>query len=241
MMNFDKVSNLITRLFFNDRWTCNACGKEIFEGYFCKDCQAKIVEIKENKCNHCGRLTLSNVEFCDSCIEKNLSFDIARSVFLYKEPISYLVQNFKYNNLKYLGDYFAEKMVEVYKAENLTCDFITFIPMSEKRLKKREYNQAEILAKKIGKLLNLEVKDIISKVKETENQANLSFKERTKNLEGSFKVKKKDVQNLKILLIDDVLTTGSTVETISKELKKKGAYKVSVLTLLSVSKIKNQN
>lgn len=241
MKTFDKISNLITKAFFYDKWTCNACGKEIFEGYFCKECQAKLVEITENKCNHCGRLSLSSVNFCDSCIENNLYFDVARSVFLYKEPISYLIQNFKYNNLKYLSNYFAEKMAEIYKSENFTCDFITFVPMSDKRLRKREYNQAEILAKNIGKLLNLEVRDIILKVRETEHQANLSFRERIKNLEGSFKVNKKDVKGLNILLIDDVLTTGSTVQTITKELKKKGAKKVSVLTLASVSKIKNES
>lgn len=238
MKIFSKLSNLITRFQFHDRWTCNACGKEIFEGYFCKDCNDKIIEIKENKCKHCGRLSISNVDYCDSCIEKNLSFDTARSVFLYKEPISYLIQNFKYNNLRYLGDYFSSKMIEIYNLENFACDFITFVPMTDKRIRKREYNQAEILARKVAKGLNLEVKDIIAKVRETEHQAKLSFKERTQNLKGAFKVKKADVLGKEVLLIDDVLTTGSTVETISSELKKKGAKKVIVLTLASVSKIK---
>lgn len=235
---FDKISNLITRFFFYDRWTCNACGKEIFSGYFCNDCLEKIVEINDKRCNHCGRLSLSSVEFCDSCIEKNLSFDVCRSVFVYKEPISYLIQNFKYNNLKYLSDYFSQKMASLYKSENFSCDFITFVPMSDNRLKKREYNQSEILAKKVAKILELEVKSVIEKVKETPNQANLSFKERINNIKGSFKIKKKDVFGKEILLIDDVLTTGSTIETISFELKKKGAKKVSVLTIASVSRIK---
>ncbi len=241
MKTLNKIKNLITRTLFYDRWTCNACGKEIFSGYFCQTCQSKIVKIKENKCNHCGRLNTTSVPFCDSCAQKNLSFDKARSVFVYKEPLNYLIQNFKYNNLRYLADYFSEKLAELYLEENFSCDFITFVPMSDKRLKQREYNQAEILAKKVGEILDLEVKSVIEKVKETENQANLSFVERTKNLKGAFKVKKKDVEGSDIVLIDDVLTTGSTVEAIAFELKRKGAKKVFVLTLSSVSKIKIEN
>lgn len=240
MKTLDKISNLITRVFFYDRWTCNACGKEIFSGYFCSDCQSKIIEITENFCNHCGRRSLNSLPFCDSCIGKNLSFDIARSAFEYKEPLSYLIQNFKYKDVRYLSDYFSQKMIEVYRRENFTCDFITYVPMTDKRLKQREFNQAELLAEKISNGLGVEVKGVIKKVKETEHQARLSFSERTKNLKGAFKVNKKDVQNKEILLIDDVLTTGSTVETIALELKKKGAKRVMVLTLASVSRIKTE-
>ena len=84
-----------------------------------------------------------------------------------------------------------------------------------------------------------EVKGIITKVKETERQANLTLKERLKNLSSSFKVDKKMANGKKILLIDDVLTTGATTESISKLLKSANAEKITVLTVASVSICEN--
>ena len=92
MINF--IKKVLQKTLFYDRWTCNGCGKEIFENYFCEDCLNKITQISGNKCAHCGRLTVYPVKFCDSCKEVNINFDRALSVFDYKEPISYLIQNF---------------------------------------------------------------------------------------------------------------------------------------------------
>lgn len=237
MNKFKKFVNLIKRSLFNTGWTCNACGKEIFSGYFCEDCLKSIVKINKDKCFHCGRRTLYPVNYCDSCIEKNLNFDIARSVYEYQAPLSFVIQNFKYENAKYHAEFFANEMYEIFINENLYCDVITFVPMHEKRLRKRGYNQAELLAKELSKLVGVEVLDCITKTKETEHQANLTQKEREKNLKGTFKANKKVVAGKSVLLVDDVMTTGSTVDAISKELKRAGATKISVLTLASVSKI----
>ena len=127
-------------------------------------------------------------------------------------------------------------MANVYLEEDLSCDIITFVPMHPKRLKKRSYNQAELLAKELSKILNVQLVDCLQKVKDTKNQAKLSREERIKNLSDSFKVDKNLVKNKAVLLVDDVLTTGSTADTVSKVLIKAGAEKVRVLTLASVSK-----
>ncbi len=239
MIKIKDFTNLIKRSLFNSSWTCNACGKEIFDGYFCDDCLSEIVKIGDNKCLRCGRQTPYPVPTCDSCMEKSLSVEIIRSVFSYGSPMSFVIQNFKYNNSKFHTDYFSKEMFEVYKRENLSCDIITFVPMSDKKLKKREYNQAELLANSLSKLIGVEVVDCVSKIKETENQANLTFKERVSNLKGAFRVDKKLVKGKSVLLVDDVLTTGSTVGVIGEALKRSGAIKVSVLTIASVSKFKN--
>lgn len=231
------IKKALRKTLFNDRWTCNACGKEIFDDYFCEECLNKITQIDKNKCEHCGRLTAYPVKFCDSCKEVNINFDRALSVFNYEEPISFLIQNFKYKNHKYHAKYFAEKLYSLYEKEGLSADVVTFVPMHEDRLEERKYNHAEILAREFSTLSKIEVKPIIKKVKETERQATLSFKDRLKNLTSSFKADKVEVDGKRVLVIDDVLTTGATADVISKTLKKAGAKEVVVLTVASVSRL----
>ena len=237
MIKFFK--KILNRCLFYDRWTCNACKKEIFNGYFCSECLKEIEYIAENKCLHCGRITPYKVAFCDSCIEKNISFDRAFSVFNYKPPVSSLIQNLKYQGDKYIANYFASEMSSLYKREKIKVDGILFVPMHQDRLEERKFNHAKVIAEELSNLIGVEILDCITKVKETERQVKLSLKERLENLSSSFKVDKKQVEGKDLLLIDDVLTTGATAETISKLLKKKGAKSVTVLTVASVSKFKN--
>ena len=221
---------------FYERWTCNVCNKEIFSGYFCEDCLQKIEKISTSKCKHCGRVTPYPVNFCDNCIEKNVNFNIARSVFNYEPPISYLIQNFKYKNQKYHKRYFAEELFNLYKSEKLNCDVICFVPMTEERFNQTGYNHAELLSQEFSNLSKIPIVDALQKIKETPRQATLSLSERLKNLKSAFKVKGKLIKDKKVLIIDDVLTTGATCDTISKLLKKNGATKICVLTVASVSK-----
>ncbi len=231
------IKKALRKTLFNDRWTCNACGKEIFDDYFCEECLNKITQIDKNKCEHCGRLTAYPVKFCDSCIEVNINFDRALSVFNYEEPISFLIQNFKYKNHKYHAKYFAEKLYSLYEKEGLSADVVTFVPMHEDRMEERKYNHAEILAREFSLLSKIQVKPIIKKVKETERQATLSFKDRLKNLTSSFKADRCEVDGKRVIVIDDVLTTGATADVISKTLKKAGAKGVTILTVASVSRL----
>lgn len=238
MSNF--LKKLLDRALFYDRWTCNACGDEIFSGYFCSRCQEKVKYIGENSCLHCGRVTPYPINYCDSCIEKNVFFDRALSVFDYQPPISDLIQKFKYGNKKYLAKFFVEELYSLCKAKNLDFDIITFVPMHEERERERGFNQAKILANELALKLGVNAYDCVKKVKLTERQATLSLSERLKNLSSSFKVEKELVKDKSVLLVDDVLTTGATAETISKLLKKAGAKKVTVLTIASVSRYKQE-
>jgi ComF family protein len=235
-MNIKDFFNLIKRSIFHERWTCNVCQKEIFSGYFCDDCAKEMVKIGDNKCNHCGRQTPYPVNYCDSCSDKNLSVDVARSVYEYSYPISVVIQNFKYQNARYHAKFFAEKLYEIYKVEKFSVDAVTFVPMSETKLAKRGYNQSKLLADEFSRLSGIETLECVEKVKETESQANLSFSERVKNLKGAFKSDKRLVKDKSVLLIDDVLTTGSTAECVANSLKKAGAKSVLLLTVASVSK-----
>jgi competence protein ComFC len=108
--------------------------------------------------------------------------------------------------------------------------------MTKRAVRKREYNQAELLAKSISKRIDLPViKNCVLKIKETAEQKSLSRKERVKNLKGCFKVEKaSEIKGKKVLLIDDVLTTGATAEAITEKLLKAGADSVYLATVASV-------
>jgi ComF family protein len=121
----------------------------------------------------------------------------------------------------------------------MCCEAVVFTPMTKERESERGYNQAEILADEFCKIVGLPIlKEALVKTKETARQATISTaKQRRENLNGSFKVVNKSaVKGKNILLIDDVMTTGATVEILCELLKKAGAQSVTVLTVASVSK-----
>ncbi len=224
-------------------YTCNYCEKEVFDKeYFCKDCRDEIYKIDENYCNHCGRKTPYKVKYCDSCIDRNLAFFEARSVYEYKGRIPKIIKDIKYNEKTYLIDIFIDDLVKLYYSRFMNCDVVISVPMTKKALKERGYNQSEIIAKKVANALNLEYRnDVIIKIKETSRQATLDVNERTKNLKGVFKTTKRKLEYKNVLLVDDVLTTGTTCNTISQMLAKSGVDKVFVLTLSSVQKENSYN
>jgi ComF family protein len=143
---------------------------------------------------------------------------------------------FKYGGEKYLREFFAEELKPVFLKHVGYADVIVYVPTTNKKVRQRGYNQGEVLAREFSKFSQIPVVDAIQKIKETESQVGLTLKERRENLKGSFKVvDKKAVKDKRVLIIDDVMTTGSTVETIAEKLKSAGAREVIVLTVASVN------
>ena len=238
---FLKVKKFICKFFdknlFNINWTCSICGEDVFDkGYFCEDCKKLLPKIGDNFCNHCGRPTKTKEVYCLTCKGILSSIDKGRSSFVYKSPISNLIKKLKYENARYLAEVFAYYLSETYKISNFDADLITFVPMTAKSKRQRGYNQSELLARFTSKLLQIPVKNLVRKKKETIRQAKLDRSQRLKNLLGVYGViNKKSVCGKKIVIIDDVTTTGSTAEAIAKVLKKAGATKVYLLTVATVS------
>lgn len=232
----ERLLKILTFGLYFPRWRCNRCGREIFEGgFFCKECESALPYNDKAVCNHCGRELVSPSEYCSTCKGTLVSVDKARSVFNYRSPISGLIKKAKYDNGKYILDYFAEKLFLLYLNSGFRAETVCFVPMSKERLKKRKYNQSQILAEKVAGAINLPLADCIARVKETERQANLNRQERLKNLTDSFKVvDKKAIRGKNVLLIDDVSTTGATAEAVAAKLKKSGALRVYLLTVASV-------
>ena len=236
-MNFiNKIKIFIKRYLFGVKWCCNNCGKEIFSGkYFCEKCEKQLPYNDGYLCEHCGRKLSMPLSYCSTCKNNLVDIDKSRSVFVYKEPISYLIQEAKYSNKRYLLEMFASFLEPIYQKNYFDADYLCFVPMTDKAFKKRGYNQSKILAEELSKRINVQVLDCLRKTKETSRQAKLNRKERLQNLKGVFKVvDKKSVADKSIMIIDDVSTTGATAQVIASILKDAGAKKVYLLSVASV-------
>lgn len=231
------IKNILDKDLFNTKWTCSACGREIFEDeYFCKDCLDGLPYNDGNICEHCGRATKQTEKFCLTCKNRLTAIDKGRSSFKYEKPISSLIKGLKYDKKKYIAEIFSEALSNTYFKNFMSCDLITFVPMTAKAERKREYNHAKLLAEGLSERVGVPCVVLLEKTKETNRQAKLNRTERLKNLDGAFKtVNRKLIKNKKILVVDDVTTTGATAETVAVKLKNSGACEVNLLTVASVS------
>ncbi len=232
----EKLAKFFAKYFFNAKWRCVYCGKEIFsDEYFCEECKKTLPLQSGQICQHCGRKLKVTQNYCTTCKGKLVSIDKARSVYSYDMPISALIKRFKYNNCRYLARAFAPDMANVYYKNYFCADAVVFVPMTVRALKKRGYNQSLLLAEEFCKITGLELLDNIEKLKETDRQAKLTKEQRLTNLKGAFKIKdKKLVKDKSVVIIDDVTTTGATAEIIASLLKSAKARAVYLISVASV-------
>ncbi len=224
---------------------CLSC-KEIIDdnALFCSICWHKLQFITDPKCRICSYpfevelLGPSKNLPCANCLKKKPSFDNVITVFYYNEIIKKIITDFKYYDQTFIAKKLAKLMFNKLKSELDNIAFITIVPLHINKLKKRKFNQTALLAKHILKLAKPKkiplYNDLLFRTKDTKIQARLNEKQRRSNTKNAFVLNKKYqnfVKDKVILLIDDVMTTGSTLETCAKVLKKRGAKKVIILTL----------
>ena len=238
----DELKTLLKRIFFPKDYTCTFCGREIFsEKTVCEDCDRALPRNDLYICYKCGRKTPYPTATCNDCVGKAQAFNLARSAYIYEKPISYAIQGLKYGNRRFLADEFAAEMEKVYLKTFYPCEAIVCVPTSKSNIAERGYNQSELIAAALSKRLDIPlIADAVVKTKDTESQVGLTQKERLINLSGSFAVKRrKETDGKALLLIDDVLTTGTTANLVAEKLKAAGATAVFVLTVASVYRGKN--
>ena len=228
--------NNLLNLLYPENLTCIFCDEEIFDNNIystCDNCYKNLPFIKEKVCDRCGDVIKSMATYCNRCQKSKTNYDKARSVFYYKDEIRSCIKRFKFDGCKYLYKPLAQFMAEKYKEEKFYCDVITYIPIHETRLKLRGYNQAALLAKELSKILNVEfAENALLKIKKTMPQAELNYKQRQTNLIDVFKVGNKSVfKNKNVLIVDDIFTTGATIDNCASVIKKAGANKVFALTV----------
>lgn len=203
--------------------------------WFCEQCRQKLVYIEKPVCIKCGRQAENENTTCPLCAHKTFSFHRNVSLFVYDGDIKDVIHRFKFGNHPEFGEGLAILMAEVFMREfDSQIDCIVPIPMHRKKERSRGFNQAAILANGVSKAIGVPVCTGLSRKKQTKPQGSLSAAEREENVKNAFEVKERMFfQNKKVLLIDDVFTTGSTVESCAKTLISAGAKEVSSLTLSS--------
>lgn len=202
-----------------------------------------VIYSSNENCLTCSTYCSEEELICGSCLKKiefyNDSFKIRRegieiecySAAYYKGITMELIRRLKYKSDFNCGEALAQMLIKLVNIKNLNFDIITFVPMNKKSLKVRGFNQSKFLAKCIGDFLEKPVLNCLKKVKETKDQIGLNAEGRWENLSSCFEIVDKNIlQNKKILLIDDVVTTGATAFYCSRELLKHGAEKVTILT-----------
>lgn len=204
----------------------------------CKECRQKFI-IRKNPdfiCWKCGKeinvdlKTPKEIIVCRDCLNAKLYFDQCRHLFHYSGLMEKIIKKYKYKKKKDYSEFLAEELYAYLKNSDnnystIEFDFITNVPQHKNKLKKEEFNHIDILCSKLCKKLKIKyLPDIVIKIKKTQNQAGLRRKERLKNLKNAFQINTNfnvdNFDNKKILLIDDVFSTGSTINEVSKPLKK---------------------
>ena len=216
--------------------TCPFCGRVNSQG-ICTLCRKKleVIRIREPRCMQCGKpVRHEEQEYCHDCIYTEHQYIRGYSIWLHREPVSTSIYQFKYHNQRRYGICFAEELVCYYghMIKEWRPDLIIPIPLHKKRRKKRGYNQAEIISIEIGKRLQIPVdnRSLVRRIY-TDPQKTLGHRERKRNLNHAFAVSKGFLPVRTVLLIDDIYTTGSTIDAAAGVLKKKGVEKVYFLTI----------
>lgn len=210
---------------------CVVCQKAT-SSFVCHTCSAKLPWIK-NHCLYCGYPAPLNLLNCKACRQRQLLFAKARSVFIYEKEIKTLIHNFKYNDQKWLAAHLAFHLAQLYqRTDPWQAEAVTWVPMTWLKKLARGYNQSELLAFNLAKLIQKPALKLLDKQLNTLEQSRLKGKQREENLRGAFTVNRK-VKYLPnyVLLVDDVFTTGTTVAECCHVLKEAGVKRVEVLTV----------
>jgi len=206
----------------------------------CLPCEKKLQLICEPRCKKCSKpVEDDQAEYCADCRRKDYHFEYGYALWLYDSTMKRSISNFKYGYKKEYAKYYIQEIVKNYGKTILKMDpdIIVPVPIHKSKYRERGYNQAEILAKGIGKELKIPVlSNLIIRNKRTLPQKQLSDKERLRNLQEAFEFNKdladKYPRSLsRLLLVDDIYTTGSTIEACTNVLKNNGIKQVYFITL----------
>lgn len=240
-----KILNDILDFIYPENITCVLCDNPIRKDNtysICKSCFDELNFILDG-CFTCGKniinysLEENDIKNCNFCKDKKFYFDRAISCIEYTDLSKKFIFKLKYNNKTYLSKIIANIMKEKLELENIKFDYILCVPLHKKRLKKRGFNQAEKISIYLSKYLEIPFLNLIKRTKKTTKLYKLNKTERENELKNVFEIDDKSnlLQNKDVLIVDDIFTTGSTVNEVSKILKKHNVNKIYVITLITKS------
>lgn len=203
--------------------------------WVCDTCTGKLPYIKEPCCKKCGKeVQREEQEYCHDCQKTTHSYTAGRAVFAYDSVMQASIAAFKYKGRQEYAEFYGRETARLYEKQmkRWEAEVLVPVPIHKSRYRERGYNQAGLLADQISKYTNIPVDEtLLVRMRKTKAQKALSTKERTKNLQDAFQLGKNVVQYKRIVLVDDIYTTGSTADACARVLKEGGAEQVYLLCL----------
>lgn len=209
---------------------CAGCG--LPGEIWCAECQKSIQEIRDNFCDSCGYPGIYVSGECPGCNKHDPQYTKIRSCGVYKGPLKEAIHSLKYQNNLALGFSLSEMLAKKINMEKWDIDLVVPVPLSKIRQKERGYNQAALLAHPLAERMGVKYdsKSLIRK-KATESQVHLSAEERSRNMAEAFSAKPDVWKGQSVLIIDDVITTGSTINECARTIREGGAKAVFGLSI----------
>ena len=225
---------MILQLLFPTR--CPVCDRIVkpFGEKICLECLPKLRAVTPPWCMKCGKKIQGDEELCTDCKNRSHTFDRARTLYEYGTAAP-SIYRLKYKGRQEYADFFGEEMGK-YLGEfirRVSPDVLVPVPLHRKKQKRRGYNQAACLARALGKSLNLPVDEkLVKRVRNTAPMKRLNPTERQNNLKKAFIIGRNDVKLYdRVILVDDIYTTGTTLDEIAALLKAGGVSEVYCVTL----------
>lgn len=206
----------------------------------CAKCREKLPVIEHPRCMRCSKpLEREEQEYCSDCERKNYHYDKGFALWTYNDEMRKSLLDFKYRSKKEYAKFYVEEIIRLCDelVKKWKPDVLVPVPIHYSKYLERGYNQADILAKGISKQLGIPVlSNLLIRNKKTLPQKNLSDKERLQNLQEAFCFNKKEAKRYrdtitKVILVDDIYTTGSTIEACTNVLKQNGVTQVCFIVL----------
>ena len=216
---------------------CSLCKAplEEHERVVCEGCWSKVQVITGSHCAACGSPSDESVSACIHCENRTLHFDRARILSLFDETIQGLIHQLKYRGKRSIGHRLGGMLGALIASDGGSgdLDMIVPVPLHPSREKERGYNQSALVAHAMGARLGVRVRaDLMARTRRTATQTKLNVEERAKNVAGAFEVRNPgSMRGQEILLVDDVLTTGATVNACTEALLNAGARRVCLAAL----------
>lgn len=202
---------------------CALCAAPTGTALMCAACAGALQSLPQ-ACPRCA-LPSAHGSLCGQCLADPPAFERSQAAFVYAFPLDRLVQSFKYHGTLAYADWFAQAMLER-RAERPAADVLIPVPLARSRQRERGFNQALEIAKPLSRWTGIPLlADTAIRVRDTPPQASLAWSERAKNIRGAFACAKA-LTGRRVIVIDDVMTTGASLEEFAKTLKRAGAASV---------------
>jgi competence protein ComFC len=232
---FDKLRAIASLLYPP---VCAICRANVRAGeHLCDQCEAKVVRIVAPFCQKCSEPfegAISHEFTCANCTHRTIHFEAAVAAYRSRGIVRQIIHDFKYGHqifLRQLVVRWLRAALDDPRLRDCRFDIIVPVPLHPTRQRERGFNQASLLAELLSAEISIPSKPLLERIRYTTTQTALDRAERMENLHNAFRLRKKtNVRSLQVLLIDDVLTTGSTLSECARILKRAGAISVHAAT-----------